>query len=107
MFDFIRKQHLLPIIEKQIRGISKNLWNDKHIKLLVTQEAECDLVALAEADLPKGQGGRGIGNLIEEMLINPLSRFLFDHSIFRDSMVTIEHFYRESGIPQIKAKITG
>lgn len=107
VFDFIRKQHLLPIIEKQIRGISKNIWNDKHIKLIVTQEAECDLVKLAEADLPKGQGGRGIGNMIEEMLINPLSRYLFDHSIFRDSMVTIEHFYRDSGGPQIKAKITG
>ena len=26
-----------------------------------------------------GHGGRGIGNAVEQTLINPLSRFLFEH----------------------------
>lgn len=32
-------------------------------------------------------GGRGIGNIVESLLINPLSRYLLDHEIFSDSSV--------------------
>ena len=56
-------------------------------------------------DLPKGQGGRGIGNMMEEVLINPLARFMFDNSVTRDTTVTVEGIYKKDGIAQIKARI--
>lgn len=34
-------------------------------------------------------GGRGIGNIVENYLINPLSRYLFDNEIFKDTNVEI------------------
>ena len=105
VFDYIRKDSLRPILSKQIKNIAKNLWADKHIQLYVTQEAEDDLYSFAEADLPKGQGGRGIGNMMEEVLINPLARFMFDNSVIRDTLVTVEKIYKENGIAEIKATI--
>ncbi len=105
VFDYIRENSLRPIISKQINHIARNLWADKHIQLVVSQEAEESLYKLAADGLPKGQGGRGIGNMIEEVLINPLARFMFDNSIIRDTLVTVESIRREYGIAEIKAKI--
>lgn len=34
-------------------------------------------------------GGRGIGNIVENLLINPLSRWLFDNGVFDNSDITI------------------
>jgi len=34
-------------------------------------------------------GGRGISNIVESLLINPLSRYLFDHNIFNNSRLSI------------------
>lgn len=106
VFNYIREESVRPIIVKQIKSIAKNLWADKHIQLVVSPEAEDDLYRLAVADLPKEEGGRGIGNMIEEMLINPLARYMFDNSVKRDSMVTVEHIYKENGVSEIKARLT-
>lgn len=105
VFDYIREDSLMPILTKQINSIAKNLWADKRIQLLVSQQARQDLFQFALADLPKGQGGRGIGNMMEEMLINPLSRFMFDNSISRDSIVNVERIYRKNNIAEIDVKI--
>ena len=35
-------------------------------------------------------GGRGIGNIVESYLINPLSRFLFDQRVFDNAEVYID-----------------
>ena len=64
-----------------------------------------DLFKLAVDDLPRGQGGRGIGNMMEEMIINPLARFMFDNSVMRDATVTVEHIFMDNGLSEIKAVI--
>ena len=106
VFDFIREGSLKPIILKQIKSIGRNLWADKHIRLTVSPQAMEDLFQLAVKDLPKGQGGRGIGNMMEEMLINPLARFMFDNSVIRDANVTVEHIYKDKDVSEIKAVIS-
>ena len=58
---------------------------------------------MAVAALPEGQGGRGVGNMMEEMLINPLARYLFDEDIKRDSSVTVEEICKVDGVAEIKA----
>ena len=40
-------------------------------------------------------GGRGIGNIVESLLINPLSRYLFDNEIFESKTVVIENINAE------------
>lgn len=105
VFDFIREESLKPIISKQITNISKNLWVEKHIQLVLSPQAEDDLYNQAVSDLPKGQGGRGIGNMIEEMLINPLARYMFDNNVMKDSMITVESIYKENGVSEIKARL--
>lgn len=105
VFDYIREDSLKPILTKQINSIARNLWSDKHIQLIVNESAEDNLFKFAVDDLPKGQGGRGIGNMMEEVLINPLARFMFDNSVTRDTTVTVEGIYKKDGIAQIKARI--
>ena len=40
-------------------------------------------------------GGRGIGNIVESLLINPLSRYLFDNEIFENRIVAIDEINAE------------
>ena len=42
--------------------------------------------------LDLSNGGRGIGNQVESLLINPLSRWLFDHEVLADAQVVLEDF---------------
>lgn len=107
VFDFIRKESLEPILQKQIRNIAQNLWSEKHIRLNVTATAMNDLRQFAVDDLPKGQGGRGIGNMVEEVLINPLARYMFDNNIMRDTEISVEHVFKENNTVNISAKIVG
>lgn len=107
VFDFIREESLDPILEKQIKKIARNLWADKHIRLSVTPQAIKDLHEFALQDLPKGQGGRGIGNMVEEMFLNPLARYLFDHMILKDAEIEVERVFRQDTGAEIKGKIVG
>ena len=105
VFDFIREESLKPIISKQINSISKSLWLEKHIQLVLSPQAEEDLYNQAVSDLPKGQGGRGIGNMIEEMLINPLARYMFDNKVMKDSIITVEGIYKDNEVSEIRARL--
>lgn len=104
VFDFIRERSIEPILKKQIRNIATNLWVEKHIRLTVSESAVNDLKEFAKADLPKGQGGRGIGNMVEEMLINPLARYMFDNAIMRDTSILVERIWKQSTEVNINAK---
>ena len=41
-------------------------------------------------------GGRGIGNIVESMFINPLSRYMFDHELFSDCEILVESIVNEN-----------
>ena len=107
VFDFIREDSIEPILKKQIKNIAENLWKEKHIRLDVANTAVDDLKEFAKADLPKGQGGRGIGNMVEEMLINPLARYMFDNAIIKDTSISVEHVWKRGNETDISAKIIG
>lgn len=107
VFDFIREGSIEPILKKQIRNIATNLWVEKHIRLTVSESAVNELKKFAKADLPKGQGGRGIGNMVEEMLINPLARYMFDNAIMRDTNILVERVWKQGTEVNISAKIVG
>ena len=60
---------------------------DKQIRITVSQNAYSTLFENALNNLDNG--GRGIGNIVENLFINPLSRWLFDNEVFNDADVTI------------------
>lgn len=90
IFDFIREEAGHAILRAQVDKIIRRLDEQKRIRITVTDEAYQQLSAAALADL--SNGGRGIGNQVEALLINPLSRWLFDSGVTADADVTIEGF---------------
>lgn len=88
VFDFIREDVAKQILDSQIEKIKSNLSAEKRIKLSIEDEAHDQLLAAAIANL--SNGGRGIGNIVESMLIDPLSRYMFDNKVFEDSRICIK-----------------
>lgn len=79
VFDFIRPDVAELILKSQIEKLSRNLEAEKRIKLTISDAAFAKLMEKTLDNL--GNGGRGIGNIVESLLINPLSRYLFDEEI--------------------------
>jgi ATP-dependent Clp protease ATP-binding subunit ClpA len=88
VFDFIREDVADQILKAQVNKIIRNLQSEKKIILSLSDRAMAVLRAKAVANLDNG--GRGIGNIVESLLINPLSRYLFDNEIFEEKTVVIE-----------------
>lgn len=99
VFDFIRREAGTHILRAQVDKIIRRMQEQKNIRVSITPEAYAMLSNAALADL--SNGGRGIGNQVESLLINPLSRWLFDHGVLSDAQVTIERFDTESMPPAI------
>ena len=93
VFDFIRQEVAEEILRAQVNKIITNLQTEKKITLSLSDEAMKTLRTKATENLDNG--GRGIGNIVESLLINPLSRYLFDHEIFEDRTVIIDEMNAE------------
>ncbi len=76
VFDYIRPDTAAAILDAQVEKIALRLSEDRGIRLSLAPEARETLLAAALQNL--SNGGRGVGNIVESMLINPLSRCLFD-----------------------------
>ena len=88
VFDFIRPEVAKAILASQVEKIRKNLLAEKHIDLVIEKKA---LQVLEEKALENlANGGRGIGNIVESRLINPLSRYLFDEGISGNVRLTLK-----------------
>ena len=94
VFDFIREDVANEILKSQVNKIIANLRSEKNIALTLSDAAMKTLHDKAIDNLDNG--GRGIGNIVESLLINPLSRYLFDHEIFSDSSVQIDNIIADS-----------
>ena len=79
VFNFIRDNEAKQILEIQFDRIKKRLLEEKNIELKISDNAQKTLTDAARNNL--SYGGRGIGNVVESMLINPLARYLFDNEI--------------------------
>ena len=94
VFDFIRESVAGEILDSQINRIINNLKTDKGIKLVLSEQAHDTLLNEAIGNLDNG--GRGIGNIVESMFINPLSRYMFDHELFSDCEIVVESIVNEN-----------
>ncbi len=89
VFDYIRSAAAMEILQAQLDKIIRNLYAQKKIRIEVAPAAMATLREKAMANLENG--GRGIGNVVESYLINPLSRYLFDQDIRQGERAIIEH----------------
>ena len=90
IFDFIRQEAGEAILKAQVNKILRRMNEQKRISVTITDEAYDQLRAAALADL--SNGGRGVGNQVEALLINPLSRWLFDNGVTADARVELSAF---------------
>lgn len=88
VFDFIREDIADEILQSQINKVISNLRIEKNIILNISDCVINTIRSKAVANLDNG--GRGIGNIVESFLINPLSRYIFDNELFSDCEITIE-----------------
>ena len=79
VFDYIRPDTAAAILDAQVEKIARRLSEDRSVRLTLYSGARETLLHAALQNL--SNGGRGVGNIVESMLINPLSRFLFDHRV--------------------------
>lgn len=86
-FDFVRENVSRNILDAQCDRISGNLLLEKKIVLDISDPAKDHLYEQARKQL--ANGGRGIGNMVERDLINPLSRFLFDFKIAEGQKIVL------------------
>ena len=94
VFDFIRPEVAKQILDAQITKIIKNLATEKGIELIITDKAKQVLIAKTLDNL--GNGGRGIGNIVESLLINPLARYMFDEEIKGNARITLNDIDAEN-----------
>ncbi|MBQ9748293.1 MAG: ATP-dependent Clp protease ATP-binding subunit [Clostridia bacterium] len=102
VFDYIRPEVAGQILSAQVDKIIANLMTEKKIKLVISKVAMSTLKKEVLKNL--SNGGRGIGNVVENLLINPLSRYLFDNGIFERAKVTIEGIDLSGDLPSLNCK---
>lgn len=100
VFDYIRPDVAKLILNAQVNKIIKNMSAEKHIALTIADSAMETLTEQALNNLQNG--GRGIGNVVENLLINPLSRYLFDNEIFDNASVTIDNIDTTATPPSLE-----
>ena len=99
VFDFIHPDVAKLILDSQVQKIIKNLAVEKHITLSLSDNAAATLTEEANNNL--ANGGRGIGNVVENLLINPLSRYLFDNEVFENAAVIIDEIDTAANPPAL------
>ena len=95
VFDYIRPDTAAAILDAQVEKIARRLSEERRIGLTLSDEARDTLLHAALQNL--SNGGRGIGNIVESMLLNPLSRYLFDGRVSSDAALTIEAIRETDG----------
>ena len=102
VFDYIRKEAAELILKGQVNKIISRLREQKNIQIEIKDFAYSSLKDAATFDL--SNGGRGIGNQVESLLINPLSRWLFDNEITGDAQIVIEGFNTSANPPSVTCR---
>lgn len=101
VFQYINRESAREILEKQLKSVEHFMEAEKNIRVL-TEHVKDELLEIAMGNIENG--GRGIGNIVEEYVINPLARMILscDNSIPRE--IDIIGFGKEKGVVTISYK---
>ena len=96
VFDFIRTELAHQIMDKMLDNVIERVQDEHDVTLTIGEQPHEILVEQCLGDLT--HGGRGIGNRLETVLINPLARALFDFELTAGKTITVEQLAEEDGI---------
>ena len=78
VFEYIRSQSAILILENMLKKVFAAVREEHGIEVNLSGQAMEKIVELCTYDL--FDGGRGIGNRLETVLVNPLARLLFQRA---------------------------
>lgn len=79
VFGFVTPEVGELIFDGMLRNVARRLRDELKLRLVMSAEIRRNLLARCTQDL--SHGGRGVGNMLESVFINPLSRALFELSL--------------------------
>ena len=88
VFDYIREPVLDEILENQKKKIKANMLREKNIEFDISDEAYKYLHERALENLDNG--GRGVLNVLETYLINPLSEYMLKNDVRKDAKIFVK-----------------
>lgn len=97
VFNFISYEAAKTIADKQIKTIIRNIKEQKNINLRFTSGALEQIYSVIRQDEHISQGGRGVGNVIENMVLRPLSNYLVENRIWSNDTVEVSGFVAVKG----------
>ena len=103
IFDFIRPQVAELILNSQIKKIISRVSEEKKISIEISDKAREHLLDAAKGNLENG--GRGIGNVVESHLINPLSRALFDLNVAENGTLKVVDIRDNGSIYELECEV--
>ena len=103
IFDFIRPQVAELILNSQIKKIISRVSEEKKIRIEISDKAREHLLEAAKGNLENG--GRGIGNVVESHLINPLSRALFDLNVTENGTLKVVDIRDNGSIYELECEV--
>ena len=103
IFDFIRPQVAELILNSQIKKIISRVSEEKKISIEISDKAREHLLEAAKGHLENG--GRGIGNVVESHLINPLSRALFDLNVAENGTLKVVDIRDNGSIYELECEV--
>ena len=86
VFDYIKEEAAREILRSRLKKIEDTLLSENGIRITL-QPIEEKLLGLCMKNLENG--GRGINNIVEKALINPMARHLFDEQVKRGDSRTV------------------
>jgi len=89
VFNYIDKTASEEIARTQINNININLLKNNKIKININEKAYSLLFEYCWQDKPRSNGGRGIGNVVEEQYLNPLGEFIFDNNCKENDTINV------------------
>nr|WP_269758431.1 hypothetical protein [Thalassobacillus sp. C254] len=103
VFDYIREEVALLILEYQLKKVAKSLKEQRNIELEISEEAREFIAGRALENTENG--GRGIGNVVESSFINPLSRYMYDHEVKENKNVKIVNIRSENQVIHLECEV--
>jgi hypothetical protein len=87
VFNFIAPEIAAQILAGMLKNITRRLAEEHQLELVIPDTLRAQLLDLCTRDL--ANGGRGIGNTLESVFINPLARALFALDLAGRTQVTV------------------
>lgn len=88
VFDFIREKAVEEILDLKLDAVMKNLEHEKGISIEIRTPFKEFLLNKAKDDL--SNGGRGISNMVETYLVNPLAKMFIEENVRKGDSIIIE-----------------